>query len=483
MGLVTAFVVALVVTPVDAAPGDCPAQTLALTGNLLSTPGVPFTRPSGVAVDGSGDIYVADDSGAAVYRLDPTGDPTLVIRSPEVEPTNGGPAPPDPAFVSPSGVAVDGAGNIYVADDGSDAVYRFDPARNQTLVIRNPEVDPTNGGPAPPDPAFVSPSGVAVDGAGNIYVADLDSAAVYRFDPDGNQTLVIRNPQVEGNGGSPAPPDPAFVGPSGVAVDGSGDIYVADDGNGTAYRFDPDGNQTLAIAIPSAEGTVAVAPAGVAVDGSGNIYVSDVASSAVYQFDAAGDETFTISGTQPATGASAAPPDPAFVAPWDVAVDGSGGVYVADGGSDTVYRFVVDEVDLALTTAWSGPTLPVGDTAALTLSVSNAGPCDATDVELSAPLPAGLELVSAAAPAGTSYDDGTWAIGTLANDDVPLTLTLTVRGTEAGVRTVAAAVATASTNVGDEAAEAAITVTSGSDGSAPVAPPATPVVGVPDYAG
>jgi uncharacterized repeat protein (TIGR01451 family) len=312
----------------------------------------------------------------------------------------------------------------------------------------------------------------------------------------GNQTLTINNLSAGGVNEAAAPPDPAFDMPFGVAVDGSGNIYVADYGNGTVYRFDAEGNQTLTIdngSLVEPPDPAFVTPAGVAADERGNIFVADDASHTVYGFDADGNQTLTITGTAPVDQAAVISPEPDFQGPLGVAVDGAGNIYVADGGSRTVYRFAVDRVDLAVATAWATETVPVGDTTTLTVSVTNAGPCDASDVAVTAPLPAGLELVSVDAPAGTSYDSGTgvWTIGTLANDGEPVTLTLTVMGTAPGLHNMTATVATTSTNIGDESAEAAITVTAAAPPPNPVvpvpdftaAPPATPVVAVPDFTG
>jgi hypothetical protein len=137
---------------------------------------------------------------------------------------NASTSPPSPAFGDPGRVAVDAAGNVYVADSSGATVYGFDASGAQFLTINNASV-------SPPSPAFIGPGGVAVDGAGNVYVAGALGATVYGFDASGAQFLTINNASV-------SPPSPAFIFSAGVAVDESGNVYVADFGSDTVYQFD-----------------------------------------------------------------------------------------------------------------------------------------------------------------------------------------------------------------------------------------------------
>jgi sugar lactone lactonase YvrE len=326
MGRKTAFVVAVAALvagvigsgdPVGAAPGDdCATQSLTINNASDAPPSPAFIQPLGVAIDGSGDMYVADFASDTVYGFDADGVQFLTIN-------NASATPPAPAFVQPRGVAVDGSGNVYVADDVSDTVYGFTSAGVQFLTINNASA-------SPPSPAFSAPGGVAVDGSGNLFVADL-GGTVYGFTAGGVQFLTI-------NAASAAPPAPAFIDPFAVAVDGSGNVYVADFDSDTVYGFTSAGVQFLTINAASAAppDPAFSSPFGVAVDGGGNVYVTDTASDTVYGFTAGGVQFLTINN------ASAAPPAPAFIDPLGVAVDWSGNVYVADLFSATVYRFAVD---------------------------------------------------------------------------------------------------------------------------------------------
>src|SRR6266540_2762229 len=170
-------------------------------------------------------------------------------------------------------------------------------------------------------PGFASLFGVATDSAGNIYAADAGNNTVYRFDAAGNQTFAIANPT----------PVPDFGQPVGVAVDPAGNIYVADNTGPAVFYFDAAGNQTLVI-TPSASTPAFDNPLAVAADGAGNVYVAD-RSLGLYRFDAAGNQTLMI----PLTAATPQLSDITGIAA-DAAVEN---IYATDTDTDTVYRFGV----------------------------------------------------------------------------------------------------------------------------------------------
>lgn len=151
-----------------------------------------FYNPYGVAVDGSGNVFVADTNNNAVKEIVAAGGYTTVK-------TLGS------GFNHPYGVAVDGSGNVFVADANNNAVKEIVAAGGYTTVN-------TLGG------GFSYPSGVAVDGGGNVFVADSNNNAVKEIAAVGGYTTV----NTLGN---------AFNNPYGVAVDGSGNVFVADRGS------------------------------------------------------------------------------------------------------------------------------------------------------------------------------------------------------------------------------------------------------------
>ncbi|HEU5400129.1 MAG TPA: Ig-like domain repeat protein [Terriglobales bacterium] len=202
--------------------------------------------PVGVAVDGSGTIYVADPGVPAVYKV------TLANGS-CVETAIGS------GFGTPWGTAVDGNGDVYIADLGtstiSAAVYK------ETLQVNGTYVQSTVGS------GWVTPTAMAVDGNGNIDVADYGIPGVFMETPSGGSYAQ----SAIGTG---------WTAPSGIAIDGSGNIYVLEAGNsivygGTipaaVYKEVPSGGTYT----PTAIGSGWVAPRGIGLDASGNVYVAD----------------------------------------------------------------------------------------------------------------------------------------------------------------------------------------------------------------
>jgi sugar lactone lactonase YvrE len=188
------------------------------TGVQTTVPAVNLNGPRGVAVDGSGNVFIADSNNNRVVKVTPGGDQTIV--------GNG--------LYLPGGVAVDGSGNVFIADTGNNRVVKVPPAGAQTIV--------GNG--------LSLPGGVAVDGAGNVFIADTNNSRVVKVTPAGIQSIV-----------------PADVSnPWAVAVDGSGNVFIADLGNNRVVKVTPDGNQST---VP---GDLYL-PQGVAVDGAGNVFV------------------------------------------------------------------------------------------------------------------------------------------------------------------------------------------------------------------
>jgi len=237
--------------------------------------GSGFSTPLGVAVDAAGNVYVADAGNGTVTEI-PLGLSTLVNLG--------------SGFSTPSGIAVDGAANVYVADN-----------TNNTIT----EIPAGNGTPINLGSGFNSPFGVAVDAAGNVYVADEGNNAIKKI-PVGN--------------GAPVSLGSGFNQPQGVAVDGNGNVYVADAGNNAVKKIPAGGGAIVTL------GSGFNSPFGVAVDGTGNVFVADGGNNAVKEIPAGGGATGAISF--------------GFSSPYDVATDAAGNIYVADTGNGLVKKIV-----------------------------------------------------------------------------------------------------------------------------------------------
>ncbi len=277
------------------------------SGNFLpaatSTLGSGFSAPFGVAVDGAGDVFVADEGNSNVKEIEAVNG--SIPANPTVRTLGGG-------FSLPLGVAVDGAGDVFVADAINSAVKEI-PAScisgaNNSTCVR------TLGG------GFRSPEGVAVDAAGNVFVADLGSSKVKEIEAVNGS--IPANPTIRTLGGG-------FSDPEGVAVDAAGDVFVADTINSAVKEIPAScisgaNNSTCVRTLGSGFGD----PAGVAVDAAGNVFVADEGNSKVKEIEA-------VNGSIPANPAIGTLGS-GFHDPSGVAADAAGNLFVADFSNNAV---------------------------------------------------------------------------------------------------------------------------------------------------
>lgn len=297
-----------------------------------------FNYPFGITVDTSGTLYVADSNNNRVRKVTAAGVVSTLAGSGTYGFVEGTGA--SAQFRGPYGVAVDTSGTVYVADRGNHKIRKITAAGVVSTLAGSGTAGYLDGtGTAA---QFNFPSGVTVDASGSVYVADSNN----------NRIRVITTAGVvftlAGSGafgfadgiGTGA----QFNGPGGVAVDSSGNVYVADQTNHRIRKITTAGVvSTLAgSGTPSfADGTGTAAqfynPFSVTVDGSGNVYVADTGNQRIRKITASGVvTTLAGTGTQGFTdgpGASAQ-----FNNPFGVTVDSVGNIYVADRDNNLVRK-------------------------------------------------------------------------------------------------------------------------------------------------
>ncbi len=267
-----------------------------------------FYYPSGVAVDSAGNVYVADNANSTIRKVTPAGVVTTLAGSAGSSGTNDG-VGSAARFSSPNGVAVDSAGNVYVADTGNQTIRKVTPAGVVTTLAGSPGQTGSSDGTGS-SAKFSQPFGVAVDSAGNVYVADYYNDTIRKVTPAGVVTTLAGSPGQTGSSdgtGSNA----RFYYPRGVAVDSAGNVYVADYYNSTIRKVTPAGVVTTLAGSPrhagSSDGTGSNArffwPYGVAVDSAGNVYVADTGNSTIRKVTPAGVVT-TLAGSPGQSGSS-----------------------------------------------------------------------------------------------------------------------------------------------------------------------------------
>ncbi|HEV7398515.1 MAG TPA: immunoglobulin-like domain-containing protein [Pyrinomonadaceae bacterium] len=262
-----------------------------------------FLTPTGINVDSAGNVYVAEGNGNRVQKFDNNGVFLLKFGIPGDVP--GG-------FVSPSGVAVDSLGNIYVTDSFTDRVSKFDSSGTFLL---------TWGGSGSGAGKFLGASGVAVDSSNNIYCSDTNNHRVHKFTSAG---VFITSWGSSGSG------DGQFSLPQGLGIDPSNNVYVADTGNNRIQKFNSGGTFLTKWGTAGSGNGQFSNPSGVSADTTGNVFVADSGNNRIQSFSSAGVfiEAFGASGTG----------DGQFSGPQDIAADAFGNIFVADTGNDRVQK-------------------------------------------------------------------------------------------------------------------------------------------------
>ena len=302
-----------------------------------------FYYPSGAAVDGSGNVYIADYSNQLIRKITPAGVVTTLAGSAGVTGTNNGTGTAA-RFYGPAGVAVDAGGVVYVADYQNHAIRKITAAGVVTTLAGRPGTSGTNDGTGTAA-RFSYPIGVAVDTGGNVYVGDSGNNAIRKITSAGVVTTLAGLVGTSGTNdgvGSAA----RFYYPEDVAVDGSNYVYVADGGNSCIRKVAPDGTVTtlagLAGVKGSDDGTNSAArfssPLGLAADSASNLYVGDSGNHVIRKITPDGVVT-TIGGVAGATGTTDGTGSEArFNSPEGLAVDANGFVYVTDADNHTIRK-------------------------------------------------------------------------------------------------------------------------------------------------
>jgi hypothetical protein len=346
----------------------------------FSGDGGPATNASldglrGVAVDAAGNLYIADWVNPRVRKVSTSGTITTVAGSGTYGFSgDGGPAT-DAGLSSPYGVAVDAAGNLYIADAGNSRVRKVSTSGTITTVAGSGTYGFSgDGGPAT-NAALSSPQGVALDAAGNLYIADAHNSRVRKVSTSGTITTVAGNGTFGFSGDGGPATDAGLNSPVGVTVDAAGNLYIADSGNHRVRKVSTSGTITTVAGDgtfgfsgdggPATNASLNI-PYGVAVDAAGNLYIADPGNSRVREVAASVPPLLsgTIStvagdGTQGFSGDGGPATDAGLSGPYGVAVDAAGNLYIADPGDSRVRK--VSTSGTITTVAGNGTTGFSGD--------------------------------------------------------------------------------------------------------------------------
>ena len=303
--------------------------TLGFSGDGSTATNAELRLPSGVALDSSGNVYIADTGNARVRKLAGGNLSTVAGNGNISYAGDGGPATQS-ELSAPQAVAVDTAGNLYIADTNNNVVREVTAGGTISTLAGNGSAGSGNS-------QLNAPQGIAVDSAGNVYVADTGNSRVMKI--SGSSMAVFAGSGTPGFGGDGGAAGSAQLNfPVGLAVDSSGNVYIADFGNSRVRKVNSGGTiSTVAGSAQgfSGDGGLATAaslsgPQGVAVDKSGNLYIADTLNNRLRVVSGGNIATLAGNGIASSSGDAAPAAQASLVNPGGVAVDGAGNLYITD---------------------------------------------------------------------------------------------------------------------------------------------------------
>jgi sugar lactone lactonase YvrE len=365
--------------------------TYGYLGNGGAATSAQLGAPNRLAVASSGDFYIADHNNNVVRKVTAsTGIITTIAGTGAAGYTGDGGPSASAQLNLPEGVAVDSAGNLYIADEGNNVIRKITAATGViTTVAGNGTCGYAgDGGPATSG-QLCGPAYVSVDSAGNFYIADMNNNVIRKVAISTSLISTVAGNGTAGDAGDGGLASSAELrSPAGLAFDSVGNFYIAESGGSvirkvtvaTGVITTVAGNGTAGY---SGDGGLATSaelngPFGIAADASGNLYIADASNEAVREVNAGTGMIATVAGNGIVgyLGDGGAATSAELGIPTDVALDGLGNLYIVDAGDNVVRMVNVGQSQLtAANTAY-------GATTTQTVTVSNIG-----NINLNIPAP------------------------------------------------------------------------------------------------
>ena len=303
-----------------------------------------FSAPFGAAIDASGNVYIGDEGNNVIRRIAPDG--TVITLAGNG--TAGFVDNADPTlaqFDSPDGLAVDAAGNVYVADYNNNRIRKIDGTTGAVTTLAGAGGSGYLDNANPLTAQFANPTDVAVDAAGNVYVADFGNSRIRKIDGTTGEVTTVAGDGTLGFQDNVDPLLAKFNGIFGITVDASGNLYVADTYNNRIRKIDGTTGEVTTFAGDGTQGSVngsgATAqfnsPIGITIDASGNLFVSDYDGAQIRKINSSAVVS-TVAGVGTSDYLDGAPAAAKFYQPSGIAVDANGFVYVAEYFNNTIRK-------------------------------------------------------------------------------------------------------------------------------------------------
>ncbi|MFC8494136.1 RICIN domain-containing protein [Streptomyces sp. NPDC057235] len=309
----------------------------------------------GVAVDSAGTVYFTDHGNHRIRKVTVDGKVSTVAGSASGGKFSGENVPAVSAQLNwPRGLAVDGEGNLYIADGNNHRVRKVTPDGTITTVAGTGNPAFSGDGGTAASARLNTPYGVAVDEDGTLYIADCNNHRIRKVTPDGKISTITGSASAGSRGDNGAATSAQLNRPHDLAVDGAGTLYIADCNNHRIRKVTPDGTITTVAGAgtPGSDGDGGPAtkarinlPTSVAVDSTGALYIAEYGGHRIRKVTPDGTIT-TLAGTgTPGSGGDAGPADSAQLSnPISLAVDNVDTLYIAEYSGHRIRKITSEKM-------------------------------------------------------------------------------------------------------------------------------------------
>ncbi len=321
----------------------------------------------GVATDTAGNLYFGDYDNCRIRKVDLNGTITTIAGNGTCTSTGDGGLATNATILWPLALTVDSSGNVYFGEDGSPRVRRVTPAGTITTVAGTGISGFLGDGGLATNARFGFPTGLAVDASGNLYIADLNNNRIRKVDTSGTISTFAGGGASLGDGGTAILG--TLSGPWGLSLDSAGSLYIADRGNSRIRKVDTSGIITTVAGTgisgitgedgPATSARIA-SPWGVSVDSSGNIYMAEGSGFRIRKVNTAGNiETIAGTGVSGYTGDGGPATSGTLASSTGIHASADGRVFFVDG-----VNAVIRSLSTGRITAL--PSTPLGSTSSIT---------------------------------------------------------------------------------------------------------------------
>ena len=318
--------------------------TYGYSGDGGSAIAAEINRPLGVAVDSKGNIFIPDGTNNRIRKVSTNGIISTVAGN-VIQGSNGDGSTAITAELNlPSGVAVDASGNLYIADAANSRIRKVTTNGIISTVAGNGNRSFSGDGGSATSASLYLPNSVAVDTSGNIYIADTYNNRIRKVNNKGIINTIAGNGIAGFSGDYGQATSAELNNPTGILLDASGNLFIADANNNRIRKVISNGTiNTVAGGGNYGDGGSATNaklnnPKGIALDASGNLFIADEANNIIHKIGSNGIINLVAGGGILGLGDGGSATSAKLISPQGVALDASGNLYIADNGNNRIRK-------------------------------------------------------------------------------------------------------------------------------------------------